>query len=248
MNAFMSTAKNTFGKITGHRKYKVFFVLSCCLVLFFTLFSRGGMRLNLGPLSYSFNNGAFLALSALTAVILPLLSFMLCSDIIASEISDHSLKSELLRPIGKVKLYFAKLTGTLFYCVSILMASFVICLAVSLYGGWVDLLFTIFIAHAMSIALCIVFISFAGLVAVLSASSSLTMFICILIYIALTVLSNLFTVVGAVSFTGYHSWFKMIMGSVILWKNVFVTLGLLLSYTAVFSLLGQFRFDRRDIS
>ena len=246
MNAFLSTSRNTQRKILGHRKYKVFFIISCCIVLFFTLFSRGGMRLSIGPVSFSFSNGAFLALSVLSSFILPLLSFMLCSDMFALEISDHSLKSELLRPVGKVKLYFAKLTGILTYCSAILLASFIISLLVSFFGGWADKIVMIFFAHVMSIVLCCVFIAFSSLIAVWTANSSLTMFLCILIYIVLTVLSGLFTVVGAISFTGYHSWFKMIMGSVILWKNVCVSLGLLLSYIGLFSLVGQFLFDRRN--
>ena len=248
MNAFTATSKNTFKKILGHKKYKVFFIISCLLVLFFTVFTKGGMRLNIGPLSYSFANGAFLALSVLGAVILPLLSFMLGADIYASELSDHTIKNELLRPVGKVKLYFAKLTGILYYCITILLASFVICTAVSVFGRWADKLVIIFFAHIMSILLCCVFITFSSLIAVWTANSSLSMFLCILIYIALTVFSNLFTTFGAISFTGYFSWFKMIMGSTIPWRNVFVTLGLLLSYTGVFSVTGQLLFDRRNAS
>lgn len=246
MKAFAVTSQNTLKKIWGLRKYKVFFILSSCLVLFFTLFTQGGMRLHMGFLSYSFSNGAFLALSAFGAVILPFLSFMLCSDLYASEMSDHTIKTELLRPVGKSGLYFAKFAGILYYFISILLVSFGICLVTSFFGGWADKLFVIFIAHIMSIVLCCVFIAFGSMVAVWTANASLTMFICILIYILLTILSNLFTTVGAISFTGYYNWFKMIMGSVIIWKNVFVTLGLLLSYIGVFSIVGQLLFDRRD--
>ena len=248
MNAFIATSKNTYRKILGHKKYKVFFVISCLLVLFFTFFTRGGMRLNIGPLSYSFTNGAYLALSVLGAVILPLLSFMLSADIYAAELSDHTIKNELLRPVGKIKLYFAKLAGILYYCITILLASFIICAAVSLFGGWADKLIIIFFAHLMSIILCCVFISFSSFIAVWTANASLTMFLCILIYITLTVLSNLFTTIGAISFTGYYSWFKMIMSRTILWDNVAVTLGLLLSYIGVFTVTGQLLFDRRDAS
>ena len=218
------------------------------MVLFFAIFTQGGMRLNLGALSYSFSNGAFLALSVLSAFILPLLSFMLASDLFAAEISDNTIKSELLRPIGKSKLYFAKCTGILYYCVLILLSSLVICIGVSLFSGWVDKLIVIFFAHIMSVVLCFVFIAFSSLIAVWTANPSLTMFLCILIYIVLTVLSNLFTVVGAVSFTSYYSWFKMIMGSVIPWKNVGATLGLLLSYIGVFEITGQLLFDKRDVA
>ena len=246
MNAFTATAKNTYNKILGHKKYKVFFIISCLLVLFFTFFSRGGMQLTIGSLTFSFTNGAFLALSVLGALILPLLAFMLGADMFASEIADHTIKNELMRPVGKVKLYFAKLTGIMFYCITILLASFTICAAVSLFGGWANKLVIIFFAHVMSIILCCVFVTFASLIAVWTANSSLTMFLSILIYIALTVLSALFTSFGAISFTGYYSWFKMIMGSVIPWKNVFVTLGLLLSYIGVFTTIGQLLFDKRD--
>ena len=248
MNAYISSVVNTLRKIFGHRKYLVFFIISSCLVLFFTLFTQGGMRLDLGALSYSFSNGAFLALSALSAIVLPLLSFMMSSDLLAMEISDNTIKSELLRPVGKSKLYFAKCTGILAYCALILLSSLVICLAVSLFGGWANQLVVIFFAHIMSLVLCCVFITFSSLVAVWTANSSLTMFLCILAYIGLTVLSNLFTVVGAVSFTSYYSWFKMIMGSVIPWRNVGVTLGLLLSYICVFAIVGQLVFDKRDVS
>ena len=246
MNAFIVSVRNTLRKIFGHRKYWVFYIISCGLVLFFTLFTQGGMRLNLGALSYSFSNGAFLALSVLSSIILPLLSFMLASDLFAMEMSDNTIKAELLRPVGKSKLYFAKCTGILTYLAMILLSSFMICLLISLFSGWADKLVIILFAHIMSLALCCVFITFSSLIAVWTVNPSLTMFLCILIYIALTVFSNLYTVVGAVSFTSYYSWFKMIMGSVIPWRNVWSTLGLLLSYIGVFVIAGQLIFDKRD--
>ena len=248
MNSFVVSVRNTLRKIFGHRKYWVFFILSCLMVLFFTLFTQGGMRLNLGAVSYSFSNGAFLALSVLSAVILPLLSFMMSADLFAMEISDNTIKADLLRPVGKSKLYFSKCCGVLSYCALILLASLVICLLVSIFSGWLDKLVVIFFAHIMSLVLCSVFIAFGSLVAVWTANPSLTMFLCIIVYIVLTVLSSLFTVVGAVSFTSYYSWFKMIMGSVIPWRNVGATFGLLLSYIGVFTIAGQMIFDRRDVA
>ena len=246
MSVFTVCLNNTLRKIFGHRKYWVFYILSCCMVLFFTLFTRGGMRLSFGMLSYSFSNGAFLALSVLSAGILPLLSFMMASDLFAMEMSDNTIKVELLRPIGKSKLYFAKCAGMLAYASMLLLSSFILCMAVSILNGWADKLLTILFAHMMSLVLCCVFITFSSLLAVWTVNPSLTMFLCILIYIVLTVFSNLFTFVGAISFTSYYSWFKMIMGSVIPWRNVGATLGLLLSYIGVFAITGQLLFDRRD--
>ena len=246
MSAFIVSVRNTFRKILGHRKYQVFYIISCGLVLFFTFFTQGGMRFNFGMLSYSFSNGAFLALSVLSALILPLLSFMLASDLFAMEMSDNTIKVELLRPVDKSKLYFAKCVGVLTYFVMILLSSFLLCLVVSLFSGWTDKLVVILFAHIMTKVLCCVFITFSSLIAVWTTNPSLTMFLCILIYIGLTVFSNLYTFVGAVSFTSYYSWFKMIMGSVIPWRNVGSTLGLLLSYIGVFAIAGQLVFDRRD--
>lgn len=248
MSVFLTASGNTLRKIWGHRKYQVFMTIVCLLSAFFSIYSRGGMRFSIGAISFSFSNGANLALSALSNIFLPLLAFMLCSDLYAHELSDNTIKVEFLRPIGRTKLYYAKFTGILAYCGLILLSSYIICVVIGIMNGSVSNVLQLFLANILSLISCGVFIAFAGMFAVWSGNPSLTMFLSILLYIVALIAVNANSTFGAIFFTGYNGWYKMVLGSVVQWKNLFISFLLLLSYTALFSSIGQLLFSQKNIS
>lgn len=248
MSMFIAAWHNTLDKIFARGKYRVVFILAIILTLFFSLFSGSGLRFRLGIIDFSFSNGAYLSLAGLSGVLLPLCSFMLCSDLIAHELSDSSIKSEILRPIGRAKLYLSKLTAIVTYNAIVLFVCFVIAAIIGMINGSVSNVLTLFIAQIMSLLVCAVFVAFSGLIASLTGNPSMTMFLSILLYIGLALVGSLSNQIGAVLFTGQIAWYKMIIGSQIPWKNLGTILLMLFAYLGLFSAFGQMLFERKNIS
>ena len=246
MSTFGIGVKTTLKKIFSRKKYIVILILCALISIFLSLYSSGGIRLNLGFVSFSFSNGAYAAFSVLDSLFLPLSALMLCSDFLAHEIADNTIKTELLRPIGRTKLFFSKLTGMLLYLTLILGISVLFCSIIGLFTGHIQFI-RVLLSALMILVNCAVYLAFSSFLAVWTGNPSLTMFLGILIYIALSALSVIAGFGAALAFTAHTGWYKMVLGSVIPWKTIGLTAVLFLSYIGVLCGLGQLLFDRRNI-
>jgi hypothetical protein len=108
--------------------------------------------------------------------------------------------------------------------------------------------FQAFLSYVLSLVPMFVFITTAALLSVVLPTPSLSMFLSILIYGILMLISLLWGSVGAVLFTSYTSWYKMWMGSGFLPSiQVLPTLGLLLSESLIFFTTGFLLFDKKTV-
>lgn len=241
-------ARNTLNKIWQRGKYKVFFLICCAASLLLALYSRGGHSVVISGLAFNLSRGSYSMLELLNTIFLPLLSFMLCADYYAHELSDGTIRGELLRPTGRGSLYFGKALGMLLYCGEILLANMLIGTAVNVFTGALGSLPLFWLSTIMSLLVTACFIAISAFAANVLKHPSLLMFVMIIGYVLLLFVGSAFSGIGAFLFTSYVNWYKMILGSIIPWRNLVVTLLLLLSATTLFSSLGQVVFERRDIS
>lgn len=245
---FRATAKNTLDKIRHRGKYTIFFLICCALSLVLALYSRGGQSVAVSGFAFNLSQGSYSMLELLNSIFLPLLSFMLCADYYAHELSDGTIKAELLRPVGRGVLYFGKLFGMLVYCATILLANVIIGSIIGLFTGALASIPQFMLSSLMSLLPAACFLALGSFAAMALKHPSLLMFVLIIGYVLMMFVGSAFANVGAFLFTSYLNWYKMITGSVIPWRNLFVILALLLSSTTLFATLGQVIFDRRDIA
>ena len=246
MNTFWIGVKTTLKKISSRKKYIVIFILCSLISIFLSLYSAGGMRLNLGFVSFSFSSGAYATFAVLDGVFLPLCALMLCSDFIAHEISDNTIKTELLRPISRTKLFFSKLTGMLLYLALILGTSVLFSGIIGAFFGNIQIGRTL-LSAVMILINCGVYLAFGSFLATWTGNPSLTMFLGILIYIAMSALSVIAGLGAALAFTAHTGWYKMVLGAIVPWSTVGSVAVLFLSYIGIFCGLGHLLFDRRNI-
>lgn len=247
MSSFFTAFGNNFKKIRLRKKYIVIFVLACLCAAFIALFSRGGFSFSLGPLSLNFTDAPYTVLGLFSNFVLPLCAFMIMSDIVAHEIADSSIKSELLRPVSRGKLYMAKSLAALAYCAVLLFAAFIITVLISLFQGASHQIGKLFLSNLMGLLPCAVCIAMSGCIGAFTANPTLGMFLSVVIYAALFAASAFSGFWTAISFTGQLSWYKMILGEQIPWQKLLTSAAMLLSYTVFFSAIGQWLFGRRNI-
>ena len=247
MTSFNTAFANNFKKIWARRKYKVIFALCCLIAVFISLFSQGGMSFRMGIMSFSFSDASYTILGIFSSAILPLSAFMLMSDLIGHEISDATLKTELLRPISRGKLYLSKSLAAFAYCAALLFAAFLISVTILLIQGVRQQVGVLFLSYLMGLMPTLVCVSLSGFLASLTGNPTLGMLLSVLIYVALFAASAFSHVFMAVSFTGQLSWYKMILGSQIQWGKLGLSALMQVSYAVFFSALGQGIFSRRNL-
>ncbi len=233
-------------KIFSRKKYIVLLLiqLALCFLISFSLsfnaLSNIGIRLDVPSVPY-------IMLGGLYTVVLPLLIFMLASDMFAGEIENASIKCVLLRPISRAKIYLSKIIAILAYILINLLATFALLYITRLATGGASDFFNMLVAYVMTIVPMIAFAGMASLFALCLNNSSLAMFCSFIVYIIMQAITVIWPSVGAIFFTSHLGWYKMLFGIAINFGNLTNTLLLLLSSSVLFGLGGYTLFEKKQL-
>lgn len=248
MRNFLTAFKNNTRKIFARKKYIVLLILFCLFAIALSLFSfTTKADIGFSAMTISFSNVPITILGLLSNFLLPLSSFMLMSDLVAHEISEHSIKAEFVRPVSRTTLYFSKCLAGLFYCAIILFSIFIITTFFALIQGNLMSVFKTLLAYIMVLAPCATVMILAAFVAALTANPTLSMFILLIGYGVLFVMSMFSTFWAAISFTTQISWYKFIFSSNVQWNQLLLSLSMFLGYSVFFGTLGQLSFNQRNM-
>jgi len=116
----------------------------------------------------------------------------------------------------------------------------------SVSGGSLSGFWSSFGSYLLDVIPLISLVLMAVFINQLTKSSSLTMFLCILIYAILYILGIIFPTASGLFFTGYMQWHKLWLGSTIPFGAMLSKIGILCGYSLVFAGAGFYLFDRRD--
>lgn len=234
-------------KILMRKKYIILLLLqfSLCLVgtLFISanVFSRFGINLDVPSVPY-------ILLNALASIVLPLIIFMLASDVFSNEIENGTMRSVLLRPISRLKIYLSKITAIGCYIFINLMLTFLIVIIVKLISGntMADI-FSLLVAYILSMAPMTVFITMASFVSLCLNNSSMAMFCNVILYIVMQGITLMSASLGAIFFTSHLGWYKMFLGISINYANVLNTFFLFLSCSILLAIGGYILLERKEL-
>jgi len=251
MSSLIASYRNEWDKLIRRKKYIVFLIigLALCLIwaglgqLLSNLMQRaGGLVFTLAPTPMG-------VLPFFLQVLVPFLMFMGVTDLITVEGADNTMKSMIYRPIERWKLYASKIMAVMAYAALYLGCVFVVSSILNqIFGrplGFNSLLVAL-ASYALTLVPLTVLASFAAFVAILGKSSTLTMFLLLLIYLALGILPVFFPIMSEMLFTSYLGWHNLWIGAFPGAIRLIHMLLIVFGYGIAFFTAGSLIFDRKD--
>ena len=251
MTSFFIAYRNEWSKLMLRKKYVVFLCIGIAGCLIWTALGRllaGFVKRGAG-VTLVFTPTPMGALPFFLQVLIPFLMFMGVTDLITAEGAENTMKAMLCRPVERYKLYAAKLLAPLTYAVLYLACVFAVCAALSRVFGKAQgagAVLTSLASYALTVAPLAVLVSFAGFVALLGRSGTLTMFILLLSYLILRVLPIFFPILTEMLFTSYLSWYNLWIGALPGFSKLLRMLLTVFGYGAVFFTAGSLAFDWKE--
>lgn len=249
MEKFIAELKNECFKLRKRKKYLVFLILGCLVCV------ASALRLVIANYITGGAVSAETMLSGLTTanlpflllVFLPLMAIMASCDLFVTEQADHTIRFSLMRPVGKGKLFFAKAAAVFVLCVFDLVVLYVVtALTQVVMGGGTGGLLTGLVAYGLDLISLAVLVLFFCFVNQLVKGSSLTVLLCVVLYVALLAIGTYLPAWGGLLFTGYLRWHNLWIGVALPFLSMLSRIGLLVGYGMVFACGGYLLFDRKE--
>jgi len=234
MTSFFAAYRNETDKILLRWKYRIFLLLGISICLLWAVMGILLPNIIILPLT------SMGILPLFSQVLMPLIIFMGAADLITAEGEKHTMKAMIYRPVERFKLYTAKLLAIKTYVILYLACVFVVSAMLSL-----EITFASLASYALTIMPLAVFVAFAAFIALLGRSSSLVMFLMVVIYLAMIVMPIFVPVLSELLFTSYLGWYRLWIG---IQPGIFRLIHMVIivfSYGAVFFIAGSLIFDRK---
>ncbi|WP_127531669.1 ABC transporter permease [Paenibacillus kobensis] len=190
-------------------------------------------------------------LNMMTLFIVPLTVFMNASDMFSGELGDKTIRSMLVRPVSRMKIFASKLLA-LFAAVAVQLglaglvsagASFFLPAAGSIGQGMAEAALAYAAAALPMFVLCIA----AAVLAQGFKNASGALAVLILLYGALKLLEYIFPHVMAFSPTAYTDWHSLWIGGSVSFGKLFTIFNFLAGCGIVMYALGYMAFDNKEV-
>lgn len=253
MNIFIAGVQNELTKIFARKKFFVLLIIEILICI-----GCGGINYLIGKASAGTISTALMLsnmpmnmLSFFIQIYIPLISLMAICDLFASEVQDGTIRASFMRPVSRFKLYASKVVAVTIVGIIYLAVLFVLTTAIRLIGGGASPsasgVFESFFAYFLDIFPLIVLILFAAMLNQFSNSPSLSIVICVIIYIGLYILGIVVPQASGLLFTGYSQWHNLWLGVTLPIMSMISKIGLLLGYGLVFGCVGYYLFERKEV-
>lgn len=250
MKIFIANLKNELRKLAARKKYYVFLIIEVAMCIMWGLISMAISRASQGVIRADMilSGLPMTVLGFFIQVYIPLIIFMASCDVFSMEVHDGTIRASYMRPVSRAKQYFSKITAVTVVALTYLMVLFVLTTVVQAMGAR-DMtgILAAFMSYFLDIIPMIVLVMFAGMINQFSGSTSLSMLICIIIYIGLYVAGLVIPQAGSLLFTGYMQWHNVWVGVTLPFFAILSKIGMLAGYGMVFGCTGYYLYERREV-
>ena len=249
MQQFLANLKNECFKLSKRKKYLVLLIIGSAIcvasalrIVIANYITGGGVsgQAVLGGLTSS--NLLFFLM-----IFLPLMAIMASCDLFVGEQGDHTIRFSLMRPVGKGKLFFSKAVAVFLLCVVDLAVMFLVsALTQVVLGGGTGGILSSLGACLLDLIPLAVLILFFCLINQLVKGPSLTVLLCVVLYVVFIALGTYMPAIGGLLFTGYLRWHNLWIGVTLPFHSLLSRIGLLAGYGLVFGCGGFLLFERKE--
>lgn len=248
MRLVLANFKNELQKLCARKKYLVFLIIEIGICLISALVSMLATKfLNANNITLNPTTMPMSVLTFFIEVMIPLIAFMAATDTFSTEYGDRSIKGILVRPISRMKIFISKTLAIAAVAIFNLIAVFAVTTVLELMskGGMSGFLHS-FAAYLLDIIPLFAVILMAVFINQVGKSSTLSMFLCIIIYIILKIIGIFIPQTSGLLFTGYMQWHNLWLGLTLPFGAMSSKIALLLGYGVVFFSGGYYLFAKRE--
>jgi ABC-2 type transport system permease protein len=233
-----------FLKISAQKKYRVMIALTVLLPIAIGL-------LHFFPnsvIQFSMGNFPYTMLSVAIYFLIPLVAFMMASDLFAGEQERGELKIMLTKPVNRMAIAIGKFCAMLVY-ISVILAILLILssiISIATAGFGASNLFSIVIAYCLTLVPAMVISAMATLIATLTHTSTASFSICLLSFLGINFLGLAFSGIAPALFTNYLTIYKMVIGSSIPIIQLLFGIGILIGYGLIFMSIQINVFEKKE--
>lgn len=250
MKSYYASLTNELQKQFSRKKTYVLLVITALIPVAAALliaFFQGG----LGITPVRSMDFPVYTLGIFTKLLLPLFIFMITADLFAAEISDHTVKASLLRPVTRLRVFAAKISCTGLSILIFLALIYIITVICSIFPGTGEGFLTgmltaagQYLAAFLPLLLLAIISSFISL---LAGGSSGALVLSLLVFLAAKTVGLVLPGVSGYLFTSYTDWYLLLAsGAASLSKLVGVFM-FILSYSIIFLGSGYLLFERKEL-
>ncbi len=233
------------------KKKTIFFVLLCALVPVAAAIMITNFQEGLGLSSVTASDFPILILGVFTSFLLPLFVFMAAADLFAGEISARTMKITLVRPITRFKVYASKhislLLSILIYLAVAGVASILSGFFFDSRGNALQGVVEAVISYGAAVVPFVAISAFAVFAAQFFRSASAALIVCILLYLAFSVVSFFLPQVSVYSLTSYTDWHLLWLSSSWAGGKITSIFMFLAACSILFFTAGFYLFDRKEV-
>lgn len=247
MKIITANFKNECSKLFSRRKYIVFMIIEIIICIGAVCSKLLAAKLSNGVWTMSNINTAITMMSLFLEAVIPFVSIMAVCELFSAEFQSKTIRSVFMRPAERYKVYIGKIGAVLLLAVInmavVFAASSITDLAVS--GKVVSFRYSL-LAYILDIVPMLVVILMAVMLNQLVKSSTMAMFLCIIVYTGLKVMGISFTSLSGLVFTGYMQWHKIWLGGGMPYLAASFKALLLLGYGLTFASVGYYIFRFKE--
>ncbi|MEG1441611.1 MAG: ABC transporter permease [Oscillospiraceae bacterium] len=247
MTMFLANLKNELQKLFSKKKYMVFIIISIAIAL-----GNVGIKLLVnkvaqGNFALSTHNISYSMLSFIADFMVPLIVFMAATDLFSSEFQDDSIKAILVRPISRFKIYLSKIMAIFVLAAVNFVCMLVVTAGLEIISGNGGVLRNVIMAYLLDMIPMFVVILMATAVNQLGKSSTMALFLCIIVYAALAIGGIFIPHLSGLLFTGYMKWHNIWLGTALPFSAMISKIALMFGYGLIFLSGGYYLFARRSL-
>ena len=250
MEGFKATYINEVERMLKRKKAVVTVILSLLViiagqVLFSSL--RNGLGIRIGN-STEFSLSV---LSVLSVYILPLFASLLAIDIFAGEYSQNTMKILVFRPVSRFGIFLAKIAAIATFVIANIVLVMLLSIIVGSIFNNVDFsalnFARILIAYAVTILPVMTLVLFIVLLSNILKNGAAVFFLTILAFIALKVLSIVFSDYSGIMLVSQLDWYGKFIHDTVAFDVILRQFLIMLGYGIIFFTSGFYLFDKKDL-
>ncbi len=239
---------NELYKLAVKKKYIVFLVLAVLICFFKVGVSWAVDAISKGELMIRSSNIAMTMLPFFAELYIPLIAFMAVTDLFCTEFHDNTIKSVLMRPISRWKIIVTKLMAAVTVCAVYYIVVFVFCTVLEFIFGTPSAgrIGAALASYMLDLVPLAVLAIMTVLINMVTKSTTLAMFLSIIVYAFSKAVYIFGGGIGGTLFTSYMQWHKVWIGITLPVASLIMKTGILAGWATIMYTASYILFERKE--